>query len=133
MTSSPTPATALTQAFLFLNALGVSLVAFSYGVVPHDVLPRILDLRVESTDLTHVFRAVMGLYVGFSAYWVVAAFRPAWTRGAVLSVVVFMAALAAGRVLSLVVDGLPSPLLLVYLGLEVGVTVIGIWLLARMP
>ena len=45
---------------------------------------------------------------------------------ALYSLVIFMLGLAAGRVLSLVVDGMPHWLLIVYLVLEVGFGVVGI-------
>ena len=50
-----------------------------------------------------------------------------------VSVVFLMAGLAAGRALSIVVDGTPSPALIVYLLLEVGLAGIGILLLKSGP
>ena len=50
--------------YLLFSAAGLTLVALSYGVAPADVLPRLMDVNVEGTDLTHIFRAVMGLYLG---------------------------------------------------------------------
>jgi hypothetical protein len=45
--------------------------------------------------------------------------------------VVFMLGLAAGRLLSLVVDGVPHWLLLAYLALELGIGLVGLLLLKR--
>ena len=48
---------------LFLLVAGVFLipVALSYGVDPAATLPKFMNIPVEGTDLTHIFRALMGL------------------------------------------------------------------------
>jgi hypothetical protein len=33
----------------------------SYGIAPATILPVALNVTVEGTDLTHIFRAIMGL------------------------------------------------------------------------
>jgi len=45
--------------------------------------------------------------------------------------VVFMLGLAAGRILSLVLDGLPNALLLIYLVLELALGIIGLMLINK--
>jgi len=84
----------------------------------------VLDLSVEGTDLTHIFRAIMGLYLGMIVLWVLGAFRSEFTHAAVIAEVVFMFGLALGRVASIVVDGVPSTLLVTYMILEI---VMGSW------
>jgi Domain of unknown function (DUF4345) len=59
-----------------------------------------------------------------STFCVVAAFTPAWRHVAVIWGVFFAFSLAIGRILSLILDGIPSRILLLYL---VVVVVIGIW------
>lgn len=110
--------------YLIFSAAGLFLIALSYGVAPAEVLPRFLDLTVEGTDQTHIFRAIMGLYLGMITLWVLGAFRPNFTRVAVIAEVFFMFGLAFGRVISIFVDGVPSILLVVYTGLEFGM---GAW------
>ncbi len=114
----------MTRFYLLFSAAGLFAIALSYGVAPAAVLPQVLDLSVEGTDLTHIFRAVMGLYLAMIFLWVLGALRPNLTRAAVLAEVTFMFGLAFGRVLSILVDGMPSPLLVVYTGLEIA---IGYW------
>ena len=41
--------------------------------------------------------------------------------------------IAAGRAISLVVDGMPNPLLVVYLALEIGFGVVGVMLAKSQP
>ncbi len=94
----------MARLYLLVSAAGLTAVAFSYGVAPATILPQLLDITVEGTDLIHVFRAIMGLYLGMIVLWVLGAFRPSLTRAAVIAEIAFMSGLAVGRVLSIVVD-----------------------------
>ena len=119
--------------YLLFSAVGLSLVALSYGVAPADVLPKLMDVKIEGTDLTHILRAVMGLYLGMIFLWVIGAFRLDFTRTAVISEIVFMLGLAGGRLLSIAVDGVPSILLIGYAAAEVALGVWGILILKKLP
>jgi hypothetical protein len=110
--------------YLIFSAVGLSAVALSYGVAPAAVLPNVLDLTVEGTDLTHIFRAIMGLYLAMIALWLLGACRPKFTRAAVIAEIAFMFGLAAGRVLSIILDGVPSVLLVGYTIAEIA---LGSW------
>ena len=103
---------------LFLLVAGVFLipVALSYGVDPASTLPMTMNVTVESTDQTHIFRALACLYLGMVAFCLIAAFvQPSWQHVAVIWAVFFAYSLAIGRVISLILDGIPSPMLLFYL------------------
>ena len=117
---------------LFLAVLIVP-IALSYGIDPAAVLPKFLNIEVEGTDQTQIFRALMCLYLGASMFWAIAAFKPEWRRVAVIWAVIFALSLAVGRVISLVVDGPPSRLLDLYLVVEVLAGLWGIALLIREP
>jgi hypothetical protein len=117
--------------YLLFSAAGLFVIAGSYGVAPAQVLPGVLDLSVEGTDLTHIFRAVMGLYLGMIALWVLGAFRSEFTRAAVIAEVAFMFGLAFGRVVSLLADGVPSPLLVAYTLLEIAMGTWGLLILKK--
>jgi len=118
--------------YLIFSAAGLFVIALSYGFAPAAVLPKVLDLTVEGTDQTHIFRAIMGLYLGMIALWIVGAFRPDFTRMAVVVEVIFMLGLACGRVLSIIVDGIPSTLLVVYMILEFMMGLWGILILKKL-
>jgi hypothetical protein len=118
--------------YLIFSAAGLFVIALSYGVAPAVVLPRVLDLTVEGTDLTHIFRAIMGLYFGMIVLWVLGAFRSNLTRVAVTAEVVFMIGLGFGRAVSIVVDGVPSILLVVYAVLEISMGLWGILILKKL-
>jgi hypothetical protein len=114
----------MTRFYLLFSAAGLFVIALSYGIAPEAILPMALDVAVESTDLTHIFRAVMGLYLGMIVLWILGAFRPKLTQVAVIAEVVFMLGLAFGRVVSILIDGIPSLLLVIYAVLEI---VMGLW------
>ncbi len=119
--------------FLLFMAVLIVPIALSYGIDPAAVLPKFLNIEVEGTDQTQIFRALMCLYLGASMFWAIAAFKPEWRRVAVIWAVIFALSLAVGRVISLVVDGPPSRLLDLYLVVEVLAGLWGIALLIREP
>ena len=121
----------MSKFYLLLSGIGLSVIALSYGLSPETILPMVLDFTVESVDLTHIFRGVMGLYWGMALFWITAAFSPSLTRAGVLSVIFFMVGLGLGRLLSLVVEGVPSPLLLIYLGLEAAIAAFGLFIVNK--
>jgi hypothetical protein len=64
-------------------------------------------------------RAVMGLYFGMVVFWLWGAFSRPMAGAALAACAVFMLGLAAGRILSLILDGMPHWLLVVYAVLEI--------------
>ncbi len=118
---------------LFLIAVALILVppALSYGVDPAAMLPKTMDITVQGTDQTEMLRAIMGLYLGMSVFCILAAFKPEWRFVAVIWAVFFLYSIAAGRLLSLVVDGVPSRILLFYMAVELIGGTIGLAILAR--
>ena len=117
----------------FLLFAGVFLipVALTYGLDPAATLPKFMNITVEGTDLTHIFRALGCLYLGMVAFCFIAAFTPEWRHVAVIWAVFFAYSLALGRILSLIVDGRPSHMLLFFLAVELVVGTVGLVLLNR--
>ena len=56
--------------FLVLAALGLTPIALSYGLSPQESLSFLYDIDASSTNSTHIFRAVMGLYFAQVIFWV---------------------------------------------------------------
>ena len=94
---------------LLLSVLIVIPAALFYGLVPDVTLPFLLDFEVQSTDLKNVFRAILGLYLTFSALWIVGMVKAEFWDAATISNMVFMFGLVVGRTLSMILDGMPSP------------------------
>jgi hypothetical protein len=93
---------------LIISVIVVIPAAFIYGIFPSGILPYLFDFRVETVDLNNVFRAIMCLYLATAVLWVLGIFKPRYWETATLVNIVFMIGLAAGRILSLLIDGFPS-------------------------
>jgi hypothetical protein len=93
---------------LTISAILITVVSLAYGLFPNSILPKLFNFNVESIDLKNVFRATMGLYLGMVILWMYGIFKPLHWKIATTSNVFFMIGLAAGRIISLVIDGIPS-------------------------
>ncbi len=116
---------------LLVAAISIILVAIAYGGMPAHILPFFFDIQPTSVDLKHVFRAMMGLYTGMAVFWLCGIVNASYWRPATLSNILFMAGLATGRILSLMVDGIPSRTFLLGTGLELMFVIWGILNLLR--
>lgn len=101
--------------------------AFMYGLFPEKVLPLLLDVSVDSVDLKNVFRAIMCLYLGVSGIWILGVLRSEYWKFASLLAAVFMGSLGAGRMISLIIDGIPSLLFVFGLFGELILAVFSMW------
>jgi hypothetical protein len=115
-----------TRAFLIFCAVGLVPIALGYGAKPSVTLDTLFGIKIDTTNLTHIMRAVMGLYLGMVVFWLWGAFSRPMAGPALAACAVFMLGLAAGRILSLILDGLPHWLLIVYAVLEIVLGLIAI-------
>jgi len=119
------------QVFLLIAALGLLPIALSYGLMPQKSLDYLFEISITDINSIHIFRAVMCLYLALSIFWIIGAFKADVRQPALYSLIVFMFGLAAGRLLSIIFDGLPHWLLVVYLLLEVTFGTLGLLLLKK--
>ncbi|MEI9810123.1 MAG: DUF4345 domain-containing protein [Bacteroidota bacterium] len=70
---------------LVLSSILIIVIAVVYGYSPSVLLPQILNIRVEGTDIKHVFRAIMGLYLGMSALWIAGILKPLYWQAATIT------------------------------------------------
>lgn len=89
---------------LIISVLIVVPVSFIYGFKP-DLQ---FNIHLNTVDEHNFFKAIMGLYLGFSVLWVLGVFKTKYLRLAVVTNLVFMLGLGGGRVLSLILDGTPT-------------------------
>ncbi|WP_103072595.1 DUF4345 domain-containing protein [Aquimarina sediminis] len=80
-------------------------VALIYGFNPNRILPLFFDFTVDNLELKNIFRAVMGLYIGFAIYWIIGIRKSEYWKNATISNVIFMGGLVFGRLLSTILDG----------------------------
>ena len=120
----------LSQILLLSAAVGLVPVAFSYGLVPERSLPWLFGIDTSSMNTRHIFRAIMGLYLASLCFWIFGALIGRFRVPALWSLFVFMSGLALGRISSLMLDGWPHPLLVVYTVLELVVASVALWFLS---
>jgi hypothetical protein len=122
----------LNSAFLILAGATVSAIGLLYGVSPEWFASTFLSGAPQLTvDQAHVLRANMALYLGFGCFLLYCAFSAAHHAIGLVVFVIFCASLAAGRILSVLVDGMPSPIFIAYIVIEVAALPVPLWLLAR--
>ena len=90
----------LHQVFLLIASIGLLPIALSYRAVPTASLDFLFAITVSDLNSVHIYRAVMGLYLGLIVFWLMGAFKASLREAALYSLVVFMLGLAAGRVLT---------------------------------
>lgn len=115
------------QAYLIFAFVSVSTIALLYGVSPDWFARTFVDVSDLDADFAHILRAVMGLYLAFGLFWLYAAFHSHLRDAAILTTVVFCGGLVSGRLISLVADGRPAPLLLLYVAMEFALVPLGLW------
>ena len=72
------------------------------------ILSEQLDIQVNTIDLSNLLKAIMLLYLGISLVWILGIWKTKyWERATQLNIL-FMLTLATGRLLSMVIDGLPT-------------------------
>jgi Domain of unknown function (DUF4345) len=111
---------------------GHAIIALLYGISPTWYAATFLGITGLNPNVAHILRAVTGLYLALAAFWLYSAFNDKYRNAAVLTTILFAGGLAAGRCVSLIVDGQPAPVLLIYGAMEFAVVLIGYWVF-RLP
>ena len=93
-----------TKIHLIISVLIVVPVAFIYGFNPSTQF----DIYLGTIDEKNFFKAIMGLYLGFSMLWILGIFKANYLKLALVSNLIFMLGLAFGRLLSFLLDGTPT-------------------------
>ncbi len=91
---------------LLTSLLIVIPTAIIYG--SPSIVPKYLDIRVNTTDFANMLKSIMFLYMGISFVWILGIWKTEYWKSATQLNVLFMLTLATGRALSMVTDGLPT-------------------------
>lgn len=118
--------------FLILAFIIVSIIALLYGVSPQWFAITFLRMAELDSDLAHIFRAVMCLYIALGLFWFFSAFSDKYRNTAVLTTIIFAAGLVIGRIISFFADGQPSAILVLYMFMEFTLVPIAYWIF-RLP
>ncbi|MCX8493223.1 MAG: DUF4345 domain-containing protein [Chthoniobacterales bacterium] len=114
--------------FLIFAFVVVSMIALLYGISPQWFAQTFLDINELSISSSHILRALMCLYLAVGVFWLYSAFSDRYRNTAVLTTVIFSGGLVIGRIGSLLMDGWPKPLLVLYLFLELGLIPVALWI-----
>lgn len=106
------------QFFLIFMAAGLSIIGTSYGLFHDTFIIGLYQIDSETANSPHIFKAVMGLYWGTSIFWLASALKKEWQTPAVASTILAMLGLAFGRIASMLFDGAPHWLLIIYTVIE---------------
>ncbi len=98
---------------LIISAAVVIPIAFVYGAGNGNIFFFLFDFTPSTTDMHNIFRAIMCLYLAMAALWIFGIFNPGYWTIATISNMLFMLALALGRLISFALDGTPSPMLII--------------------
>ena len=104
--------------FLLFISIGVFPAALGYGLNPKEFLPVLYGIEVADNNLSNIFRAVMGLYIGCVLLWISGAFKKSLTVPALWCMFVFMFGIGFGRALSLILDGMPDMIFVFFMIFE---------------
>ncbi len=101
--------------------------AFIYGFKPE----LSFDMFLETIDEHNFYKAIMGLYIGFSMLWILGVFKTKYFQIALITNMVFMFGLGFGRILSIIIDGIPTSGYIFGTLAELFLGFYGIWVLNR--
>ncbi len=105
---------------VWVNCGLFALFGLGFALVPDDLAILITGAAPATASAVTDMRATYGgMALGLGCIFGVCARRPDYVRVGVQGVLVVMAALAAARVLGIMVDGAPNAFMLVFLGAEI--------------
>ena len=94
----------ITKIHLIISVLIVVSVSLVYGFNPSSAF----DIHLNTVDEHNFFKAIMGMYLGFSIVWIYGVFKVDYLKLATVTNIVFMLGLGFGRLLSWFMDGTPT-------------------------
>jgi hypothetical protein len=112
---------------LIISLLIVVPVAFIYGFNP-DLS---FDMQLETVDEHNFYKAIMGLYLGFSTLWFLGLFKAVYFKTAIITNIIFMIGLGCGRIISILLDGIPTFGYVFGVVAELFLGIYGLWVLKR--
>ncbi|WP_452219963.1 DUF4345 domain-containing protein [Lacinutrix salivirga] len=117
----------ISKIHLLISVVIVVPVAIIYGFKPE----LSFDMYLETIDEHNFYKAIMGLYLGFSTLWILGLFKTNYLKLALITNMIFMLGLGFGRVLSIVQDGVPTFGYVFGKVAELFLGFYGLWLITR--
>ena len=73
----------------------------------------------------------MMLYITLGLFWLYCAFSAKFRDVGIIVLALFCGGLVAGKIISVIIDGRPSPILILYIFMELCMLPVCMWLLRR--
>ena len=124
--------TPMKKVFLIFAFVAVTIFGLFYGISPTWYVATFLGITDLNPNVAHILRAIAGLYLALAAFWLYAAFNEKYRDAGILTAILFAGGLVAGRCVSLIADGQPALVLLIYGVMEFAVVLVGLWVF-RLP
>ena len=117
----------ITKIHLVISIIVVVPAAFIYAFFSD----YFLSLVPSTVDEHNFYKGVCGLYLGFAIVWVIGLFNKSQFKVALVSNMIFMLGLGLGRLVSIIMDGIPSTAYLFGLFGELILGIYGFYVLQR--
>ena len=85
-----------------------SIIVFPGAIIYGFQSDLLFNAPISTMDQATIFKAIMGLYLGFGSLWIIGIYKLDYWKIATISNMVFMLGLGFGRIISLLFDGIPS-------------------------
>jgi len=113
---------------LIISVFIVIPVAILYGFYPDFQF----ELFPNTIDEHNFYKAIMGLYLSCSILWILGIIKANYFKSALITNMIFMLGLAFGRLLSIILDGIPTYGYVFGTIAELFIGVYGFWVLRRL-
>ncbi len=114
--------------YLIFAFVSVSVIGLLYGVCPKWFARTFLEINDLNPDIAHILRAVMCLYVALGLFWLYSAFNNDFIGVALITVLIFAGGLVIGRIISFFIEGMPAPILTLYIVMEFTLVPVTFWI-----
>lgn len=112
---------------LIISVFIVIPVAFIYGFQPDFKF----DIHINTIDEHNLFKGIMGMYLGFSALWILGIFKEHYWKIATITNTIFMLGMGFGRIISIFLDGIPTGDYIYGTIAEILLGIYGVWILKK--
>ena len=93
---------------LIISTLIVVPAGLYYGFGINFIFSQFVEIRGITTDVSSIYKAIMGLYLAFASLWILGIFKKDFYIIATITNILFMLGLVLGRIISIIFDGIPS-------------------------
>ncbi|MEM7585322.1 MAG: DUF4345 domain-containing protein [Acidobacteriota bacterium] len=120
----------LKSVVLLSASLGIGVIGLGYLISPQ-FMYGLYGIEIETVNEANMVRSAYGgLFLGFGILFLMGSLRDQFARPALIALLTFMASFAVGRIVSIVVDGMPAPLILSLIVFEIVYSALAAYLLS---